>query len=90
MLGPVGLSGFMLAQLDLQGPEKVRFGSWVCKNARRFLVEAGVHTSSAFLADAGRFSGFSAFGWFWRAPVPWNGDLSRRLRDLRLNGRLTP
>ena len=43
-----------------------------------------------FLADVDRFSGFSACGRFWRAPVPWNGDLCWRWRNFRLNGRLTP
>ena len=35
MLGPIALLGFAVAQLDLQGPEKVCLGSWVCKNVGR-------------------------------------------------------
>ena len=65
-------------------------GSWLCRNARRFLSRPGFAPLQRFLVDAGRFSGFSVCGRFWRAPVPWNGDLSRRWRNLRLNRRLTP
>ena len=66
------------------------FGSWVCKNARPSCVAAAGRALLRFLAGAGRFSGFSACGRFWRAPMPWNGDLGQGQRDFRLNGRLTP
>jgi hypothetical protein len=42
-----------------------------------FSSRSGFTPLQRLLAAVDRFSGFSAYGRFWRAPVPWNGDLSR-------------
>ena len=55
-------------------PPYVAFGSWLCRNARRFFVEAGVHASSAVFG--GCWPIFRIFG-VW-AVLAGSGALEQR------------